>query len=201
MITNGYAKIDELKHRLYPDGVNSTVDDAVFESVIEALSRWIDEETARFFYKTASQTRHFTAEWTDYLLIPNLVTLTTLKTDEDGDRVYETVWTSSDYDLEPYDASLDGKPYTAIRVSPNGNYSFPTTRKGVEIAAEWGWPSTPKMAKEACLLLAERLYMRKDAPFGVIGSAELGQLQVIARTDPDAKMLLAKLSLLTVGGV
>lgn len=201
MITNGYATVLELKRRLYPDGVQSTVDDAIFESVIEAVSRWLDEETARFYYKTTSQVRYFTAEWGDWLVIPDLVTLTALKTDDDGDRVYETTWTATDYDLEPYNAALDNKPYTQIRVSPNGNYSFPTTRKGTEITGLWGWPAVPKMASEATLLLATRLYKRKDAPFGVIGSAELGQLQVIARTDPDVKLLITKLSRLEVGAV
>jgi hypothetical protein len=37
-----------------------------------------------------------------------------------------------------------------------------------------------------------RLYKRKDAPFGVVGStsAEMGQLMVIPKLDPDVKFLL-----------
>jgi hypothetical protein len=45
--------------------------------------------------------------------------------------------------------------------------------------------------RQATLIQATRLFKRKDAPFGVIGSAEMGQLQVVPTIDPDIKLLLA----------
>jgi hypothetical protein len=170
--------------------VSDQVDDATLESVIEAISRWIDEYTGRRFYAEA-ETRHYTAEWTDLLQVDDLLSVTTLLTDGDGDRVYETTWQTTDYDLEPYNAALDGRPYTEITLAPNGNYTFPTTAKGVKLTGSFGYAATaPAMVKEACLLAAERLARRKDAIFGVTGSADLGHVRAILNEDPDVKKLL-----------
>ncbi len=186
-ITNGYATLAEIKARL---GITDTTDDTILESVVEAISRMIDDYCARHFYQS-STTRYFTAEWGDLLRVPDLVSVSSLKTDDDGDRVYETVWATSDYDLVPYNASELSKPYTRIEVTPNGNYSFPTTPKGVEIIGTWGWPAIPKPIKEACLLQAQILFKRKDAIFGVIGGGELGQPLRITGLDPQVQRLLA----------
>jgi hypothetical protein len=47
----------------------------------------------------------------------------------------------------------------------------------------------PSAIVEATAIQSARLYRRKDAPFGVIGSPEFGQTATIARVDPDVKML------------
>lgn len=47
----------------------------------------------------------------------------------------------------------------------------------------------PSPVVESCVILATRLFRRKDAPFGVIGSAEFG-LERIAANDPDVKRLM-----------
>ncbi len=182
--------------------VTNPIDDAVFESVVEAISRLIDERTGRRFFTTSEdETRYFTAENSDLLRIGDIVSLTSIKTDEDGDRVYERTWSATDYDLEPFNAALDGKPYSQIRTTPNGLYAFPTTRKGVQLVGKFGWSAAPKLAKEACLLQAERIFKRKDAPFGVLGSAEMGQSIVIPKFDPDVEQMLAPLVRLRIGGV
>jgi hypothetical protein len=59
------------------------------------------------------------------------------------------------------------------------------------VAGSWGFSATtPPAIKEACLLQSSRLYLRKDAPFGVTGSAEMGHMTVIPKIDPDVKLLL-----------
>lgn len=198
-ITNGYATLNELKARL---GISDTDADTILENVIEAVSRWIDSFTARRFY-AVSETRYYTAEWPDLLLLgDDLLSVTTLKTDDDGDRVYETTWASTDYDLEPYNATLDGKPYTQIRITPNGRYTFPGTRRGVEIAGSFGYAATtPDVVNEACLLQSERIYKRKDAPFGVTGAPEVGISTVIPRLDPDVRTMLEPLRKMHVGAI
>jgi hypothetical protein len=49
----------------------------------------------------------------------------------------------------------------------------------------------PQPIKEACLLLAARLYKRKDAIFGVSGPNEFGQLQIIDKFDADVNAVAA----------
>lgn len=168
--------------------------DPILESAITAASRQIDKYCGRKFY-SATETHYFDANCYSELFIDDLLSVTTLKTDDDGDGTYETTWTANtDYVLWPYNASSAGEPYTEIRTGNSGNYYFPTNvRRAVQIAGSWGYCTTaaqPQPIKEACLLLAARLYKRKDAIFGVSGPNEFGQLQIIDKFDADVKMLL-----------
>jgi len=141
-ISNGYSTLAEAKARL---GITDTVDDAVLEAVVEAVSRWIDNFCNRRFYRNSSdETRYYTARYSDLLeLDDDLSSLTTLKTDDDGDRTYDETWASTDYDLLPANASLDSKPYTRIEITPQGSKSFPVNMpKGVEIVGKFGYGAT-----------------------------------------------------------
>jgi hypothetical protein len=164
------------------------------DSVITAVSRLIDQYCGRRFYTTSSdETRYYTAVDAGLFLCPDdIVSLTMLATDGDGDRVYEDTWAATDYDLEPFNASLDSQPYVRIRVTPDGLYSFPTIRKSIKLVGKFGYASTtPAMIKEACLLQCERLFKRKDAPFGVLGAGGMGQAMVLSsKLDPDVELML-----------
>ncbi len=182
-IVNGYTDLTTLKMRL---DVFDGADDAQCETMIEAASRMIDGWCGRVFYEQTAQTRYFTPEFYDLLILDDdLVSITTLKTDDDADRVYETTWAATDYDLDP-----QAGPYGRIAVAPNGRYGFPTHRRAVQIVGTFGYASVPHAIREACLLQTARLWKRRDAPFGIAGSAELGQMQTIAGLDPDVKQLL-----------
>ena len=82
-----------------------------------------------------------------------------------------------------------------ICTTPEGNYSFPVgIRKGVKIAGSWGYATlVPAQVREACLIQAARVFKRKDAPFGVTGIADLGELRMISKLDPDVEAMLAPL--------
>ena len=193
-ITNGYTALEEYKDRF---DVSDHDDDSDIESVITAVSRSIDAICGqRFFTSAADETRYFTADFGDWIRLPErIISITTLKTDNDNDRTYENTWTTDDYDLMPYNASLDGEPYRWIEVTPNGDYRFPRgVRKGVEIAGTFGWSSAPPEVAEACLLGSHRLQKRKDMPFGVSGAAAVGQLTLTVKkleADPDIMELLS----------
>ena len=164
--------------------VTDVIDDATLESVVTAISRAIDNVTGRRFYRnTVDETRYYTAEEGDIFFCPDDIgSITTLKMDQDGDRTYEETLTTSDYDLMPYNASADGWPYTWIETTPQGDYSFSRMRKGIEIIGKFGFASsTPATIKEACLLLAEKQFKRKDAVFGMAGAADLGTVVAMAR--------------------
>lgn len=190
-ITHGYCTLDEFKLRFYA-GSSSTTDDEVAETAIETASRFIDDDTGRHFWKSASaEARYFTSEYPDlFVCADDIVSITSLLTDSDGDRTYETTWQTTDYDLEPYNAAVVEKPYTQLRITPNGTYSFPTLRRGVKLTAVFGWPAVPKLAKSACIMQAGRWFKRKDAIFGVLGSADMGQIMLPAKLDPDVSLML-----------
>ena len=191
-ITNGYATLAGYKQR---HDIDDTQDDSAIENYITAVSRVIDGIRGERFYTTTSdETRYFTAKHRDFLHPGvRIVSITTLKTDHDGDRTYEYTWATTDYDLLPFNATLDGEPYSYIGITPNGDYSFPLLQKGVEIAGKFGWSSAPAYISEACYLGTARLMQRQDTPLGVSAAAALGQLQVVAsqlKADPDFMQLL-----------
>ncbi len=174
---------------------SDTIDDATVESVITAISRLIDAEAGRrFWVNTNDEDRYYTAEDGDCLRTDDIVSLTALATDIDGTRQY-TAWGATDYDLMPYNAALDGKPYTKIELTPVSQFVFPLSKKGVKLTGKFGYSSTLNaLAHEACVLQALRLFKRKEAPFGVTGNAQMGQQLVqIPELDPDVKKMLVPL--------
>ena len=197
--TPGYFVVSEsLTTEAAGDTVTITVmqdqmDDWVLESVIEAVSRSIDTKCKRRFYTTDSdETRYFTARWNDILYPGDIVSITTLAGDTSGDGTYNETWATTDYHLEPFNASLDSEPYTKIQIATLGTKLFPVgIHKGVKIIGKFGWSTAPKQVGEVCLLLAARLFYRKDAVFGIVkGAPELGEVRRIILEDPEVDMLL-----------
>lgn len=164
-ITNGYCTLSEFKQWLTAAGQTISADvgdDSVIESIIEASSRFIDGECSRYFYKNATdETRYYTATDSTYVRPDDLVSITALYTD-DGSREYSNTWTTDDYDLWPYNAALDGRPYVQIVRSPYSDYAFPAgTAKGVKVTGVFGWPSIPAQIKEACVMISLSTYKRR----------------------------------------
>lgn len=195
-ITNGYVTLSELKNHIMANGGGTftAADDGNLELAIESTSRWLDNHFDTSFYER-SETRYYTSDLVDLLWIDDLLSITALKTDEDDDGTYEKTWTTSDYWLEPRNAASGSqpKPYRQIRVNPNGDYYFPLTRYGIEIAGTWGYctlANLPLELKQFTLLMSHRLWKRKDAIFGIAGTPALGVQVVQARIQQDSDLML-----------
>lgn len=161
-ITNGYCTLIDVRN-LKRITIMDATDDDVIEDLIEAASRYIDGFCGRRFHTTTNdETRTYSGTsdgercYTD-----DIISITTLKTDEDGDRTYENTWAVTDYDLCPNNAALDGSPYTWLEVTPNGNYGFPDHRKGVQIVGKFGFASAPHDIRMACLSIVSSLYYNR----------------------------------------
>lgn len=197
-VVNGYCTLAELKGWR---GVEDTVDDADLELAINAASRHIDRLTRRRFYKDgAPSSRVFREANGSTVYVDDIADTTGLviKTDTAGDGTFATTWTSADYELAPLNGFADGEawPYTAINASGSA-LTFPTygarpTR--VQVTALWGWPAVPEPVHMACLILAQRLYRRRNTPEGVAGVGELGVVRLRSQ-DVDVEALLAPYSL------
>lgn len=185
MITNGYCTLDQLKASLSIQ-LGDEADDALLERAIEAASRSIDELCGRRFYSD-TETRYYDPDAWDMIEVDDLVSVTTVKTDEDQDRVYETTWAPTDFELDP----ADGPPYTRIYATPTGSYAFPVLqRRAVQVAGTFGWTTPPMPVVQACLLMAARVWKRKDTPLGIqVGKPEFGNLSIPGK-DPDVERLL-----------
>ena len=192
-ITNGYVTLDEYKGWPKID-TSDTRDNAELEVAIEAASRAIDNHCDRWFYVTGEQSRVYTptnwrSVWTD-----DIVTVTAVKTDPGGDGTYEVTWATSDYELYPANAALDGEPWRKIAKADRGRYSFPALQKSVEVTGTFGWAAVPTAVKAACVMQATRLHRRtKEAPMGIVhlpGVDGVGGMHVGRLLDGDVALLL-----------
>jgi hypothetical protein len=170
--------------------ISDVLDDASYENVIMAVSRWLDNITGTRFYANAiAEARYYTPDSEQRVYIDDNLGITELAVDNDGDGTCETVLTTSDYWAMPMNETRK----TWLQVKPMGNYYFPTEYNAVRITGTWGYASTtPPLIKEICILESIKLFKRKDAPFGVMGQSELGQ--TLAQIKPD-QTILDKLSI------
>jgi hypothetical protein len=186
-----YATLAEFKAAV---GITDSTDDGALQSVLDATDTLIDLYCDRKTgFGTASETRYYTAEDYEYVLTDDLVSVTTLQTDDDANGTYETTWTSgTDYVLAPRNAALDGFPYTEIDTSVTWPRNFPKdVYLGVKVVGVFGFPAVPAAVKQAEIIQAGAVWNSRTAPFGVIGSADLGGILRMSRAlHPEAALIL-----------
>jgi hypothetical protein len=180
--TTSYATVAEIKTAL---GETASTYDTQIALAIAAAGQAIDEYCHRTFAGEAGIARYFTAISGQLCPIDDLQALTTLETDDSADSTYNRTWAASDYVLRPRNKA----PKTSLHTAPGGRYSFPLGQDAVKVTGDWGYGSVPDSVHQFCILYAMRLFLRKDAPFGVAGGSEIGQ-SYIPKNDPDARMLL-----------
>ena len=200
MATGDYCSLEQMREYISIVGlVPDQTSDTVLKDIITAVSREIDFYTGTRFYDPGSDdTRYYTAKSATQVWIDPTTSVTSVATDDDLTRNYSTSWTASThYELWPY--NLDphrGLPYTRIDRAPLAEYSFPTSARAVKVVARFCYnaAATPQATvadiREVCKLKTLRLLKRKDAPFGVLGPVETGQVQVIPGFDPDELRIL-----------
>ena len=190
-----YCTVEELKSRL---GITDTSDDFELGLAAAGASRAIDEITGRYFWR-GSDTRTYIPESISRQSLDDLVSVTSLKVDRDGDGVFEETWTQgTDYALEvapgKYNAAAKGEqwPYTAAQVITGGKL-FPFTwmwshLDRIQVTGVFGWPAVPLNVKNAAIIAGAQIFRIKDAPFGVAGFGEFGVVRV--QSNPQVMWLL-----------
>jgi hypothetical protein len=189
-LTNAYCTLQEVKNAL---AIEDPQDDLAIEAAILATSRMIDDYTGRFFYQDGSQAspvvRYYTAKdwWTTN--VDDIIYISEIATDDNFDQLYTTVWATSDYMVEPVNNPRRGWPWT--RLLAIGSYIFPSNLpQSVRVTGVWGWTAIPEEVKMACRLQAARFFVRRQSPFGIAGSPEIGTVRLSSRLDPDVELLL-----------
>jgi hypothetical protein len=187
-ITNGYSTLAQVKAALR---ITDNVDDSLLEMAVESASRAIDQYTNRIFYNAGTAVRYYAPVDSFNADIDDLISLTTLQTSDDDEQVFDTTWTSTDYQLEPLNGFADGitQPYNHIRAI--GDYTFMTLggEATIKVTGVWGWNAVPIAITQASVIQASRIYKRLDSPLGII-SGELGSMRVGSRLDPDVAQLV-----------
>jgi len=179
-LTRLYATPEELKSRI---GQGGTTDDFEILLACQGASREVDNICGRYFWR-ATDTRTYVPDTPWKTKIDDVVSVTTLKIDRDGDGVYEESWVQgTDYRLTPYNPSSGGIawPFTGFKVT--GGSQLPPSVDGqaeniIQVAGVFGWPAVPADVKQAALLAATELLKMKDAPFGIAGISDLGIMQI-----------------------
>ena len=186
-----YATLAQFKAAV---GITDSTDDAALQNVLDATDTLIDLHCDRKTgFGTATETRYYTAEDYQYVLTDDLVSVTTLQTDDDANGTYETTWTAStDFMLAPANAALDGFPYTEIDTSVSWPRNFPKdVYRGVKVVGVFGFPSVPAAVVQAEIIQAGAVWSSRTSPFGVIGSADLGGILRQTRAlHPEAALIL-----------
>jgi hypothetical protein len=181
-----YAQLDDVKLWLrIPD--DDTTDDTVIADAITASSRAVDEHCKRQFGLVAAPELRsypiaYSAGGLRVVMIDDLMSLAGLVLQVDGVDVAPVRWW-------PQNAPQRGRPYTRVYLPA----ATVCTSGTADLTASWGWTAVPPTVATATKMQAARLAKRRDAPFGVAGSPELGsELRLLAKVDPDVAVTLAK---------
>lgn len=174
--------------------IPDTADDAEIALAVTVASRAIDLNCDRQFGQLAAvEARLYEPYWDRrrgrwIIPIDDLMTQTGLliKADLDNDGVYSD--SIDAFDVEPHNAAQNNKPWIAIVVKPTSTNkpSSSAANMKVQVTARFGWLTVPSAVKQATLLQASRFLARRDSPYGVAGSPDMGsEVRLLARLDAD----------------
>jgi hypothetical protein len=193
-VANEYGDLPTLRRRVGLEASDETMDDDLTSALAAASGSinltcgrrfWLDPAPVARIYRPSG--RVVCEPDGELLLVDDIGSATGL--------VVETgpaggPWAAvTGYETAPDNAFADGKPVTGLLLA-SGAWSWSrgsTTR--IRVTARHGWPAVPPDITEAALLLASRLYKRKNSPEGILGSAEWGVVR-LSRRDPDVWNLL-----------
>lgn len=180
-----YATLAELKTFLR---ITDTNDDTELQSKLTAASRRVERDTGRRFYlDTVASAKTYRLTHDTKLIVDDFGTTSGLVVAVGDGTTWSTV-NASLYRTLPENSLSEGK---AAYVIERINSCWPLGYQGfAQVTAKWGWPAVPDEIKAATLLVAGRLFRRKDSPEGVRGLNDLGQVY-ISRYDPDYDWLIS----------
>ena len=185
-----YSTLQEVLTRMgHPNATESGLEDRV-NAAITAADTAIDNMTGRTFGNTTATKTFGVNGYTRELWVPDLVSVTTLKLDDDDSGTFETTISASGFELDTYHRAT-GWPYEIVRLLGRDYPCGGERRRRIEIVGVWGWSAVPAPINQASSLLAARLAQRAtQALLGVQSFGELGAA-AIRSSDPDVAMLLA----------
>jgi hypothetical protein len=166
-----------------PDGLGE--DDA--ERALAAASGAVQEMTSRRFWLDPEDvTRVYTAQTRRLCMVDDLAVLTSVEVDGAALDLANVL-------REPANANADGKPYLWLTSRTN---VFTCDEQAIAVTGRFGWPEVPSQVEQFVHIVAAKLLKRtREAPFGVVNPSGLeGQAIRLAREDPDAMLLVRRLS-------
>lgn len=191
-----YVQVDTLKASLKLQNADAGAL-ADLLTAATAASRAVDTICDRRFYKldaSNDEVRYYTPTMPLTLMVDDLLGLTSVKADRDGDGTYELEWTrGQDFLLGPLNAQSDGHPWEWIRLRNGLGITLPLgVEAGVEVTGRFGWNAPPGDIVAATQIIAEKIFKRiRDNAFPVIGIGVDGAAVQIGRYDAEVQILLS----------
>lgn len=191
-IGDNYITTQELKDYM---SIQTGQYDARITSVCAAVSRDVEDWCHRQFnQETAATARKYRPVGYALSMVDDFYTTSGLiiATDDDDDGVFETTWTTADYELRPLNGMMNGRtgwPYWQIGAAGFSKRFHSTRHANVQVTAMWGWTSVPTPVKEACLMLGADTFQVKDTRLGIAGADQFGTIVRVR----DSLMAQAKL--------
>ena len=189
--TNVYTTLADVRNGLQIEDSN---DDTDIQAAILSASRMIDDYCQRGFYQEGTLAspviKYYTPVSPWYLEIDDLIQPTEIASRANQSGPFTQIWNlDTDVMYEPVNNPELGRPVTRLLAIQTyvWPYFFPQT---VKITGVWGFKEIPYEVELACKIQASRLFIRKQSPFGIAGSVELGTVRLTSRLDPDVEMLL-----------
>lgn len=190
-----YVELEEFKSTLTMSG--TTFADGDMQRVLVASARAVDKIAHRRFYADAdaNQIRYYSPKSGRTFEIDDLVTLTSVVSDYDGDGTFEQTWVeNTDFTLEPMNAVADGRPWETIRRHPRSSFYFSPYPRSLKVTGKFGWAAVPDGAKVATSQIAARvLTILRQAPLGVASVGIDGVAIRVSREMPEVTLALGDL--------
>lgn len=191
-ITDAYATAAE--YRALTEK-SDTADDAEILTDLTAITRMVEAQLHRTFNKDATtSTRLYIGTGTPRLYVDDILSITSIKLDEDDDGSFadETALASTEYELHPLNAAVgaEPKPYDLIVIPP-----WATTRSAwdkdrrIEVIGQHGWNAIPAAIKRAVIDLTAIL--RIESPRATREVQELAQ--TVITMSPEGSRIITEL--------
>lgn len=168
-VVNTYATLAELKQRLAISSGTSTYDEMLWR-LLHLASRMVDRRCGRRFF-VATATKRFDIRDVAGFLVNDLIAVTQLAEDRDGDGVYESLRKPDGYTLYPLDSEPEaahGAPYRRVMcVMEDATDGFVIGQSRVKVTGQWGYrnhwlPSSATVRSSAPISVADKSFFVDD---------------------------------------
>lgn len=145
-----YVTVEVLKGSLVMPSTATAADTrlrTLAEGVSDQMNRWANRRFDPYI-----ATFYFAGDGSTSMLVPDLVSINSLKEDSNEDGTFNSSWTSTDYLLLPFNANPTSdyiqKPYTEIivRKATGTQDVFEVGQRNYEIVGTWGYSYITKTA-------------------------------------------------------
>lgn len=190
-----YASLGDLKSAIR---ITDTDSDGLLQVALDAATTAIDEHCDRTFVASETATARVFEPVNGKVVTDDFYTTDGLIVSVGGTIIPAAVpFVSAGYTLTPENSASTDEPYTGFYYSSFPSAAWPllfaVQRATVSVTAKWGFASeVPSAVELACLLQASRWFARRNSPYGIAGSPEMGtELRLLAKLDPDVAVMLA----------